>query len=745
MKVAGNSKTGRQNQELENRRMSLIGKLRNSRGLSMFAVWLVTMPMVAQQSGQQAPQPPSSQHPPSAAHPEKATQALEPTPDAPPPRNLPSPTPVNYQKPAGQFPNFFAPYAPRSVPPPAFGNAPRIEDLLKDGKIMLSLNDAIALALADNLDLAIARYNLPIADTDLLLTRAGSTPRGVNAGIVQGTPGGQGAVTSGGASGSGAGGTSAGAGGAGAGASGLVLSTSGAGPLPDSFDPFLSGTLSTEHAVFPLSNTVTTGTRTLFQNSTTANFTYSQGFSTGTLMTVAFDNNRQATNSLFAFINPTLNTSFRLSIRQHLLQGFGPKINQRLMVQAKNSKRITEESFRQQVIVTVTQVQNIYWDLVSAYEDVKVKEQSLALAEKTLSDNKKQVEIGTLAPIEIVRAQSTVAANQQDLLTSRTNLQLQELFMKNAITRNLPSESSLMQAEVIPTDTVAIPEEENLPPVQELIQIAYKNRADYIQSKINLQNGQINIMGANNGLLPIVDLVAFYGAAGLGGPQNRLFPTCLPGQDPQTSRCIAGGTVLVPSTGFGNSFTDLFNSSAPDKGVAINITIPIRNRAAQAVQVRSQLEYRQAELRVKQLENQIGITVRNDSFAVEQNRARVVAAREAQRLAAQTLEAEQKKYALGASTYFNVLSDQRDLAQAESNEVGAEISYAKSKVQLDMDTAQTLDRNNISINDAVLGQVRTQPNVPGLAPNTFLQQKPAAAGQNPLATPPAQSATQKPN
>lgn len=717
--------------------MSLIVTLRNSRVLSLFAVCLMALPSFAQNT---QPTSQTSSTPQQQVSVQPTTQAPEPKSAVPPGRNLPTPTGVDYSKPKRQFPNLIAPYVPRPVPPPSFGNTPRIDELLQNGKIMLSMDDAIALALANNLDLAIARYNLPTADTDILLTQAGGSPRGVNPGVIQGTPGGTGAGTAG-ASGAGAGGTSAGAGGAGAGAGGIVQTTSGAGPSPDSFDPAVTGTLEFEHARFPVANAVTIGANTLSQNTTTANLSYFQGFPTGTALTVSFNNNRVASSNRFNFLNPTLSSSFRATVRQHLLQGFGPSINRRLIVQAKNTKKITEESFRQQVISTVTQIQNIYWDLVAAYEDVKVKEQSLALAQKTLSDNKKQVEIGTLAPIEIVRAQSSVAQGEQDLLTSRTNLQLQELFMKNAMTRNLPNNSALLQAEVVPVDTVAIPDQENLPPVDQLIQMAYANRPDYIQAKITLKNDEINMKGANNGLLPTLDILGFYGGSGQGGPANVL----------NTNICGNPGAPAPPactpitSTGFTDAFGNLFNSSAPDKGVVLNLTIPIRNRAAQAVQVRSQLEYRQAELRVKQLENQIGITVRNDQFAVNQNRARVVAAREAQRLAAQTLDAEQKKYALGASTYFNVLTTQRDLAQAESNVVSAEIQYAKSKVQLDADTAQTLDRNNISLNDAVVGVVKTQPNVPGLVPNTFLQNQPppAPTQQNPGTTPPPQQPPQQ--
>ena len=256
------------------------------------------------------------------------------------------------------------------------------------------------------------------------------------------------------------------------------------------------------------------------QNSTTGNFTYFQGFSPGTALTVTYDNQRIASTSRFNSINPNLTGQFRASVRQHLLQGFGPSLNKRLILQAKNDKKITQEGFRDQVISTVSQIEGIYWDLVNAYEDFKVKERSLALAQKTLSDNQKQVEIGTLAPLDVVRAQSTVASAEQDLIISKTNLQLQQLIIKNALTRSLPSDSQLAQVDVVPTDTVQIPDQENLPPLQDMIKQAMANRPDYAKLKINLQNSEINIKGANNGLLPVIDLVGFYGASSLAGPNN---------------------------------------------------------------------------------------------------------------------------------------------------------------------------------------------------------------------------------
>ena len=652
-----------------------------------------------------------------------------PLPEAPQVKKLPEPLHVDYSKPAPLLPNPFARYIPRDVPEPAFTNAPKIEQLVQNGKLMLTLNDAIAIALADNLDIAVARYNLPIADTDILRTKAGGSFLGVNSGVVSNTPGGgQGGVGAG-ISGAGAGGTTAGAGGAGVGAGGFVGSTSGAGPQPDSFDPVVSGTLSFERAIFPLSNSVTAGTSVLSQNTTTGNISYFQGFSPGTALTVGFNNNRLTSNSPRSSLDPNLSSSFRAQIRQHLLQGFGRGLNLRLLRTARNNKKIAEEAFRLQVISTVSQIENIYWDLVNAYEAYRVNERSLALAQKTLSDNQKQVEIGTLAPLDVVRAQSSVASAEQALIASRTNLQLQQLVMKNALTRTLPSNSILVQAEVIPTDTVQVPEQENLPPVDQLIKMAFDNRPDYKQQRITLQNNEINIKGVNNGLLPVVDLVGFYGSSSIAGVQNPL-ATCVPPATPADTGCILPGS--ISTTGFGDAFTNLFNSSAPDKGVAINIQIPLGNRVAQATQVRAMLEYRQSQLSLKTVENTITIGIRNDVFTLENNRASVVAAQKARDLAAQTLDSEQKKYNLGASTYLAVLQDERDLAQAESTLVGAMTTYAKARVQLDRDTAQTLDRYNIKIDEAVTGDVKTQPNVPGIMPNkNALQESTTPAQQQP--------------
>lgn len=696
-------------------------------------VCLLAFPAAAQQSNNSVSlQPVTSTEAGSAAQApsgsSSAQQPGEPVPNAPEPQKLPPPTHVDYSKPVALLPNPFARYIPRDVPPPVFTNSPKIPELVQNGKIMLSLNDAIAIALVDDLDLVIARYNLPIADTDILRTKSGALFQGVPTGIVQNNPGGGVGGIGSGVTGTGAGGTSAGVGGAGAGAGGLVTSANGGGPQPDSFDPALSATFSVEEAK-TLQNfgllAGLSGQNLSVTHTTLGNVSYTQGFSPGTLLTVGFTNERQSFNSPAFTFNPSVTSTFRATLRQHLLQGFGPSLNTRFIRQAKNNKKITEEAFRLQVITTVSQIENIYWDLVNAFEDYKVKERSLALQQKTLSDNKKQVEIGTLAPLDVVRAESAVASAEQDLIVSKTALETQQLTIKNALTRSLPNNSQLMQIDVIPTDTVQIPDQENLPSVEEMIRMAMANSPSYNQQKIQLQNSDITRQGVGNSLLPTVDLIAFYAGSGLAGAPNVLVPA------------NAGS----PATGFTDAFGNLFNSTAPDKGVAINIQIPLSNRAAQSLQVRARLEYRQSQLLLKQTENLMAIGIRLDAFTLEQTRARVAAAQRAQVFAQQTLDAEQKKYNLGASTYTNVLTDEIALTQAEVNLVSAMTNYAKARVVLDKDTAQTLDHLNIKLDEATTGEIKTQPNVPGTVVNKNAIQE---LTNPPLIPPPGQQPPPKP-
>lgn len=418
---------------------------------------------------------------------------------------------VDYSKPASHFPYLISPYVAHQVPEPSFGNTVRIETLLKNGKLRLSLSDAVALALENNLDLAIARYNLSIADTDIMRAKSGESVRGVATGLVQGTPGGGVGGFGSGAPGAGAGGTSGGAGGAGGGASGLVQSTLGTGTAIDSFDPIITAGMNGDSATFPESSTVLYGVRSLQQTTAIANFSYTQGFGSGTLMTLAFNNDRIASNSGYGILSPELDSGFRLTLRQHLLAGFGFGPNMRFIRIARNNREISDVAFRGQIISTVSQIQNIYWDLVNAYEDVKVKERSLELAEKTLSDDREQVRIGAIAPMEVMKAESEESARSQDLLLSQNGLQLQELLVKNAITRDL-SDPVLASASVVPTDTMSIPEAAPVAPIQDLISDAQAHRPELAEARMDLSNREITRKAAANALKPALDLVAWYGA-----------------------------------------------------------------------------------------------------------------------------------------------------------------------------------------------------------------------------------------
>jgi outer membrane protein TolC len=649
-------------------------------------------------------------------------------PAAPNPQNTPETRPVpilNYSRPVSHFPNPVGPYMPRHLAEPTLSNTARIDQFMRDGKLYLSLNDAIALALENNLDIAIARYTLNIADTDILRAKAGATILGTPLGTVLNTPGG-GVGGIGANSGASTGGTSLGAGGIGAGTNGLVSSTLGLGPVINSFDPVVTGTLQEDHfsqQATSIFQGVLPGS-SLAQNTGTVNFAYNQAFQWGTNLTVGFNNTRGTTNSFFSSLSPQLNSNFRATITQHLFQGFGFAPNTRFIRIAKNNRELSDVGFRLQIIDSVDQVENIYWDLVFAYENARVQNESLAFAQKTLSDTKKQVEIGSLAPIETVRAQSTVAQDQQLVTAAQTNLQLEQLLMKNALTRTL-KDSALATAEVIPTSTMDLPAEEPIVPTEDLINEALRHRAELVESRIDLNSRELSNKAVRSALLPTVDLFAYYGGAGVGGSQNpanlcsNLDPS-LQGFGCAGTDQSAGQAPISPTTGLGGTFNQLVNSTAPDKGVGLSLNIPLRNRAAQAVQIRSELEYRQAQMRLQQIENQVGIEIRSAQYNVQQNRASVDSAKAAVDYARQSLDAEQKKYQFGTSTTTLVLQNQSQLATSESTLVNAMVAYEKSRVELDRATGQLLDHANISIDDAAKGQVTRMPNVPYIAPRKDL-------------------------
>jgi outer membrane protein len=660
-------------------------------------------------------------------------QPAAPAPEAP---RVPLLAVTDYTKPVSPLPNPLGPYTARHLPPPNLANTPRMDSLMHDGKLYLSVDDAIALALENNLDIAIARYNLNIADTDVLRAKAGSATLGVPTGIVQNTPGG-GVGGIGAQVGTGTGGTTLGAGGAGAGAGGLVGSTLGLGPALNSFDPILTGTLQEDHfsqRTTTLFQGVAPIGESLIQNTGTVNFAYQQEFAWGTNLQLGFNNSRVTTNSAFQGISPQLSSSFRATFTQHLLQGLGFAANTRFIRIAKNNRELSDVAFRLQVTATVDQIENMYWDLVYAYENQRVKQESLAFSQKTLSDTIKQVDIGSLAPIESVRARSTVASDEQALTVANTNLQLQQLLMKNALSRTL-HDPTLALAEVIPTSTMDVPQNEQVQPIEDLVNQAVQHRPELVEARIQLNSQEQSNKAVRSALLPTLDLFAYYGGAGLGGNQNSLQACATPPTElQQIFGCASPGSPFdptFPSTGIGGTFQQLVNSTSPDKGIGLQLNIPIRNRAAQATQIRSELEYRQLQMNLQQRENTVSIEVRNAQFGVEQNRASVASAKAAVDYARQSLDAEQKKYQFGTSTTTAVLQNQSALATAESTLLSAMAAYEKSRVELERAVGTLLDENGVSVDDAARGQVTHLPRVPYVAPRKDLPPAAPTAQQQP--------------
>ena len=665
-----------------------------------------------------------SQEAPTSSQPQnQATLPAAPQPSQAQPRYVMH----DYTKPAKAFPDVLAPYKPRHVSAPILTNAPRMDQLIRDGKIYLSMDDAIALTLENNLDLELARYNLNIADTDILRARAGSNILGVNTGIVQNTPGGGVGGLSGNV-GSGTGGTSVAAGGAGTGTNGLVSSTLGIGSTITSFDPVLTSTLQMDRD-FTESTSIFSPVPVVNTNTGTADFSYLQGFHWGTNLSVGFNNTHSTSSNPTVTYTPALTSGFQFKVSQQLLQGFGSLANTRFIQIAKNNREISDVAFRLQVITTVDQIENLYWNLVYAFENVRVQQEALTFAQKTLSDNQKAVQVGTLPPIQVVSAQSTVATNQQALTVAQTNLELQELLMKNALSRTL-QDPALVSAEVVPTSTIQLPQQEPVVPTEDLTNEALEHRAELSESRIDLTSRNINIKAVRNAMLPTLDLYAYYGGSGIGGSVN---PALLP--PPQGTcgtstaafgRCFRSDEAAPPfrnggPVSYSSTLNQLVTSVAPDKGIGLTMNIPIRNRTAQADQVRAELEFRQAQVRLQQLENQVRIEVRNAQFDVQQNRASVDAAQAAVTLARQTLDAEQKKLEAGVSNPTAVLQMESSLTTTESTLVSAMAAYAKARVEMDRATGLLLDNAGIVMADAETGEVTHMPKTPFVAPRADVQ------------------------
>lgn len=614
---------------------------------------------------------------------------------------IPTPAP---QRPAagwqmGGIRGWLQRYKVQEIEPINLTNSSRLESLVRAGRLYLSLQDAIALALENNLDIEIQRYSPRLAETELMRAEAGGFLRGLPTSLnttttsIAGSVAGQGTV-----------GTAQARGGGGDSgqqtAGGFVFAQTGT-TIP-TLDPIIQLGYGFSHRTSINANSFATGVAATVIRNQSPFIGIQKGFLTGTTVSLDFNNSYVRTNVVRAEINPFFTGNLGLTVQQNLLRGFGRTVNNRNIRIARNEMSIADLAFGQQVMATVSSIINIYWDLVSFNEDVRVRRQALALAEKLLSDNRKQVEIGTLAPIEIVRAEAEVARNQQDLTIAETRLLQQETVLKNALSRTGVAGPLLSVVRIVPTDSIRIPDEEAIRPIQDLVNLALEKRPDIQQTRINIENAKIGLEGSKSQLKPSLDLVASTRNNALAGSVNvvPVIPGLPAGFAPSSSPLVGG---------YSDILRQIFSRNYPDYSVSFQLTIPVSNKQARADMANDLLRLRQQELRQQALINLVRVEVQNALIGLQQARAGYQAAMKARVLAEQTLEAEQKKYALGASTIFLVIQAQRDLAVAQAAEVSALSAYARAKVALDQATGMTLEVNNISIEEAKKGQVSRPP------------------------------------
>ena len=595
------------------------------------------------------------------------------------------------------------PYRARFVPPVDFANSGRVDNLIRAGQLYLSLQDAIALAIENNLDIELQRFSPRVAEAEVLRAQGGGILRGLPLIIRQlpqgvGGPGAPLLTTVGGTAPS----TSALGNSADLAfitAQSTDLSIQGVtpfatGPPIPAYDPSIAGLLNWAHQSTPQTSSFITGTNTLIVNTTTGNLGIQKAFSTGTAVNLGFNNNRQNSNSSRSQYNPYTTGSLGLTVTQPLLQGFNIAVNRRFIRIARNEERISDFIFRQQLLETVSGVVRLYWDLVSLEEDVKVKTQALSLSQKLYEDNKSQVEVGTLAPLELKRAQAEVARSRQDLTNSESLALQQELLLKNILTRSRATDPLLRSARIIPLDRIQIPANEQPQPVQDLVGQAFNSRPDLAQARIQIESSNIGLRGSRNALLPTLDLIGSAQNNGLSGEPNML-------QQSPADPFFVGG--------YGNALGQIFSRNFPNYAIGLQLNIPLRNRVAQADVIRDELQVRQTEVRLRQLENQVRLEVENALVALDRARASYNAAVETRQLQEEALAAEQERYSVGASTSFFVIQYQRDLAQARSTEVATQGNYAKARAALDRATGATLADNHVDVEDAYHGRVNRPP------------------------------------
>jgi outer membrane protein TolC len=587
-----------------------------------------------------------------------------------------------------------------AAPQDSFQNSPRVHELIRAGNLYLSLQDALALAIENNLDIELQRSALPVGDEELLRAKGGGALRGLNYTLAE-VPAGVGGTLSPVV-------TTAAI--AGLATSGSAVATNAlelgvlaapqtnlsiGGSIPQSsgtavpgYDPAATGLLNWTHQTTPEVSIQTTGTPTLIGNTTLANAGIQQGFSTGAQAALSFSNTYQSVNALSYGYTPFTTSGLGLTVTQPLLRGFGMALNRRFIRIAGNERKITSLLFQQQLIASVYGVIRLYTDFVALYEDEKVKQETLELAEKLYSDTKAQVEEGTLAPVELTRANAQVFSTRQDLINARGLREEQEAIFKNVLTARGNEDPEVRAAHIIPTDALAIPEKDEIRPIQDLLAEALANRPDLGQARLQIENSQIGLEGARSATRPELELVGVMQNSGQAGTMNPFAPPN-PGF----------------SGGYGTVLEQVLARKYPTYGIGLQMTLPVRNRVAEADLARDELQLKQSQIRLRQFENQARLEVEDALIAMGRARASYEAAVEARKLQEESLEAEQAKFEVGASTSFFVIQYESLLAQARSTVVAAMSSYVKARAALERATGAILDQNKISLDSAVKGRM----------------------------------------
>jgi outer membrane protein len=587
----------------------------------------------------------------------------------------------------------------RIVPPPKLSNTPRLESLVRAGNLYLSVDDVIALVLENNLDIAVQRYSPFLAREVLRRTQGGGFLRSVDTPIAAGPTSVSTAGVSVNANGI--------AGGAGLGSGGGIVSQ--IGPVPPNLDPSLYASVQAGHITTPETNLSFDQTSVLTNDYRQYIFQYAQQFITGTSAQLTFYDYRSLLNSSVPLFNPSITGFLDLQISQNLLQGFNIGVNNRDIRIAKNNMKVTNLQLKLQVATTVSAALNLYWDLVSFVDAVRIKEQALATSQKLYDDDKKMVKIGSLPAVEVTRAAAQVSVSKQDLLFAQTNVQQQEIVLKNALSRNAMANAWLDDVHIVPLNPIEVPKTDEVKPLPELIPEAIGNRVEIEQSKVNIDSQKIAIRGSRNGLLPTLQAFLELTNNGLSGPVNPIYN----GESGAPDLYFAGGT--------GTALGQIFRRDFPNYSAGVSLTIPFRNRQAQADYVTDQLQLRQAELRFQRVANQVTVDVKTALIGLQQARARYETAVDTRKLGEQSLKDEENRFQHGVSSVTLVIQAQRDLANDEDAEVQAMANYTHAKIAFDMAMGRTLDVNRISMQEAVAGRVGRESVIPETLPDQTRQ------------------------